>query len=110
MFAGIFSTPFFIHNQLLIKLFVWNNDGYLSIRASQRKFFEGRFIGADKKSSVSFPDLKKIAATDELKYFKLSDSRTLDDQLKDILSTSGPVLCEAICIRDQEIGPSRGFL
>jgi acetolactate synthase I/II/III large subunit len=95
-----------IHNQLPIKLFVWNNDGYLSIRASQRKFFEGRFIGTDKTSGVSFPDLKKIADAYGLKYYKLSDSKTLDDQLKDILSYSGPVLSEVMCIRDQEIVPS----
>ena len=35
------------HHQLPIKLFVWNNNGYLSIRVTQNKFFEGRLIGTD---------------------------------------------------------------
>ena len=95
-----------IHNQFPIKLFVWNNDGYLSIRASQNKFFDGRLIGADKTSGVSFPDLEKIADAYGIKYCRLSDSKTLDDKLKDILSIAGPVLCEVMCIKDQEIVPS----
>jgi acetolactate synthase-1/2/3 large subunit len=95
-----------VHNQFPIKLFVWNNDGYLSIRASQRKFFDSRFIGADKSSGVSFPDIKKIAAAYGIRYFKLFDSKTLDSELKEIISVSGPVLCEVICLRDQEIVPS----
>lgn len=95
-----------VHNQLPIKLFVWNNDGYLSIRASQSKFFEGRMIGADKESGVSFPDLEKIAIAYGIKFYRLSDSHRLDDELEEILSLEGPVLCEVMCIRDQEIVPS----
>ncbi len=44
-----------VHYRLPVKLFVWNNGGYLSIRASQSKLFEGRFIGTDAASGVSFP-------------------------------------------------------
>ena len=38
------------HYNLPVKLFVWNNDGYLSIRTTQKKFFEGREIGTDESS------------------------------------------------------------
>ncbi|NDD13946.1 MAG: thiamine pyrophosphate-binding protein, partial [Betaproteobacteria bacterium] len=34
-----------LHYKLPIKLFIWNNDGYLSIRASQKNYFEERYIG-----------------------------------------------------------------
>lgn len=49
-----------VHNDLPVKTFVWNNDGYLSIRATQKKFFEGRSIGTDQSSGVSFPRLPKL--------------------------------------------------
>jgi len=49
------------HHGIPVKLIVWNNDGYLSIRTTQRKFFDGRYIGTDASSGVSFPDLSAVA-------------------------------------------------
>jgi acetolactate synthase-1/2/3 large subunit len=95
-----------VHNKLPVKIFVWNNDGYLSIRATQSKFCEGRFIGTDKTSGVSFPDTRKIAKAYGIGYFKVSKSKELDKTLEDVLNYPGPVLCEVICLRDQEIVPT----
>jgi acetolactate synthase-1/2/3 large subunit len=95
-----------VHNKLPVKIFVWNNDGYLSIRATQSKFCEGRFIGTDKTSGVSFPDTEKLAEAYGIKYFKVSESKKLDETLENVLKYPGPVLCEVICIRDQEIVPT----
>ncbi|MBA3044802.1 MAG: thiamine pyrophosphate-binding protein [Euryarchaeota archaeon] len=95
-----------IHHDLPIKLFVWNNDGYLSIRASQRKFFNGRFIGTDSTSGVSFPDLRKIARAYGIQYFKASDSKKLDGVLKVVMRHPKAVICEIMCLRDQEIVPT----
>lgn len=95
-----------VHNRLPVKLFVWNNDGYLSIRASQSKFFEGRFIGTDSSSGLSFPDTGKIAGAYGLKYFKVNESSELPGVLAQVLAFDGPVICEVICIRDQEIIPT----
>ncbi len=95
-----------VHNRLPVKLFVWNNDGYLSIRASQNKFFEGRLIGTDATSGVSFPDTAKIAGAYGIKYFKVAESARLDDVLTEVLNYPGAVICEVICLRDQEIVPT----
>ncbi|HBG78305.1 MAG TPA: hypothetical protein DDW84_05585 [Phycisphaerales bacterium] len=94
------------HNNLPIKTFVWNNDGYLSIRATQRKFFDGRFIGTDSTCGISFPDLKKISYAYGIKFFRLSEGKNLSKQIKKVLAYQGPVLCEVMCIRDQEIVPT----
>lgn len=95
-----------IYNDLPIKIFVWNNDGYLSIRSTQRKFFEGRFIGTDSTSGVSFPVIEKIAAAYGIKYFRLDKSKGLAKDIKQVLDSPGPALCEVMCIRDQEIIPA----
>lgn len=95
-----------VHNRLPVKLFVWNNDGYLSIRASQSKFFEGRFIGTDSTSGVSFPDTGKIAAAYGIKFFRVNRSSELKLVLNEVLAYDGPAICEVMCIRDQEIVPS----
>lgn len=95
-----------VHYDLPIKIFVWNNDGYLSIRATQSKFFEGRFIGTDKTSGVSFPELEKIAYAYGIKYLKLSRIDKLDETIEEILNYPKAVVCEVMCIRDQEIIPT----
>ena len=94
------------HYNLPVKLFVWNNDGYLSIRASQSKFFDNRFIGTDKTSGVSFPEASKIANAYGIKYLKVSDSSDLKEVINEAMMYDGPVLCEVFCIRDQPIVPS----
>jgi acetolactate synthase-1/2/3 large subunit len=52
--------------QLPIKLFVLNNDGYLSIRASQKNYFEERYIGEGPRSGVTMPDTLKICEAYEI--------------------------------------------
>ena len=94
------------HYNFPIKLFVWNNDGYLSIRATQRKFFEGRFIGTDSTSGVSFPDLGKIADAYGLKYVRISDVTELRNKLPEVMDAKEPVVCEVMSIRDQEVIPT----
>jgi len=42
------------HN-LNIKLFVFDNSGYASIRATQKKFFGGEYLGCDPDTGLSFP-------------------------------------------------------
>ena len=95
-----------VHLNLPIKIFVWNNNGYLSNRASQRKFFEGRFIGTDSTNGVSFPELEKIAGAYGIQFFKVSDSRALNSTLELVLGFKGPVICEVIVPSDQEVIPA----
>lgn len=94
------------HHGFPVKLFIWNNNGYLSIRATQRKFFAGRFIGTDPASGVSFPDLKKLAAAYDLKYVRISCLQECDNLLPEIMQGAEPVICEVMCNPDQEIIPS----
>ncbi len=93
------------HSNLPVKLFVWNNNGYLSIRATQNKFFNGRLIGTDDTSGLSFPDIKKIAYAYGITYFKLAKSTTLKEDLKKVLAHKGPVICEVMCIENDLVIP-----
>jgi len=95
-----------VHENLPIKTFVWNNHGYLSIRTTQRKFFNNRFIGTDKESGVSFPNLKKIAKAYGIKYFKVSKTKALKKTIKKVLKYDGPVICEVICKKWDMVSPT----
>jgi len=94
------------HYNLPVKLIVWNNNGYSSIRATQNKFFDGRRIGTDSKSGVSFPEVGKIASAYELPYVKINNVAELREKLADVIAASGPVICEVMCPENQEIIPA----
>lgn len=95
-----------VHNKLPVKIFILNNNGYLSIRATQNKFFNGRLIGTGPESGVSMPDFKKIAGAYGIKHFKLKNSASLEKDLKQVLAHKGPALCEVICPANEPVVPA----
>jgi acetolactate synthase-1/2/3 large subunit len=95
-----------VHHKLPIIIFVWNNGGYLSIRSTQRRFFEERFIGTDDTCGVSFPDLQKIAYAYGIEFWRVDESDFLREDLIDILDAEGPVICEVMCDPTQEVVPT----
>lgn len=99
-----------MHNQLPVKIFVWNNSGYLSNRITQTKFFEQRFAGAGPQSGVSFPPFEKIAYAYDMPYVCIDNPNDLDSGLKQVMDKKGPVLCEVICTENQEIIPAASSL
>ena len=45
---------------LPIKIFVFENQGYASIRATQMKFFNGAYLGCDPETGLDFPVWEKL--------------------------------------------------
>ncbi len=95
-----------VHNKVPIKLFVVNNNGYVSIRNTQNAYFEGRFIGSGPESGVSCPDLSKIAYAYGIKYESIRNQNELDEKLKDVVDFEGPIICEVFTDPNQQIMPS----
>ena len=91
--------------RLPIKLFVYNNDGYLSIKTTQKAFFGGKFMGSEPGSGVVLPSFEKLAAAYGLPYFKLRNNQELDGQLPAIFGTDGPVLVEVMLDPFEVLGP-----
>lgn len=85
-----------IHYKLPIKLFVFNNQGYLSIKHTQMAYFDGNFVGCDSKSGLSCPDMIKIAKAYGIHTERIEKNQQLKQKFKKILSTDGPMLIEVI--------------
>ncbi|MFM0152678.1 thiamine pyrophosphate-binding protein [Paraburkholderia sediminicola] len=92
-------------NKLPVKVFVFNNDGYGSIKATQSNFFEGRFVGSGPSSNVYNPDFEALAKAFGLDYVKVSQHSTLRQSLADVVNAHGPVLCEVMVSPEQWISP-----
>jgi acetolactate synthase-1/2/3 large subunit len=96
----------FLHYKLPIKLFIWNNDGYLSIRASQKNYFEERYIGEGSRSGVSIPDTLKIASAYGIASDRVSELSELNNAIIKALDHDGPYILEIITPPDQPIIPT----
>lgn len=93
------------HHNLPIKIFVLNNDGYLSIKMTQNNFFEGRHCGDGRDSGVSTPDFVKVGEAFGIKSVKLTDPAKVDETVAAVLAANEPVLCEVIVNPDYIFSP-----
>ena len=70
---------------------MFDNQGYASIRATQKKFFNGGYIGCDPETGLGFPNWEKLFDAYEIpcRYIKIDE--TSEDSLRELLSnSSGP--------------------
>ena len=95
-----------IEYDLPVKLFVLNNDGYESIRVSQKNYFDNRLIGESNQSGVSFPDTLKIAKAYGIKAVRIRNYQELENKLDGILNFDKAVIVDVIIPRDQPIIPT----
>ncbi len=90
---------------LPIKFFVLNNDGYASIRASQKNYFGHASIGCDGRTGLTVPSLEKLAAAYGIQFAVIEDQRNLRRDVRRVLDTPGPVLCDVHVIPDESRAP-----
>lgn len=98
-----------VHHNLPIKIFVFNNDGYVSIRQTQAGFLDSNFVGSDKKGGMSLPNYVSIAKAYGIKALRIDDVAQMRSGISEILAMEGPALCEVVVSREQQIAPAQGF-
>ena len=93
------------HNNLPIKVFIFNNNGYLLIRHTQRNFMEGRLFGEGPETGVWCPDAVKVADAYGIKGVRIDSVNGIDDKIDEVLDYNGPVICDVITPEWQLIVP-----
>lgn len=95
-----------IHHQMPIKIFIINNEGYHSIRQTQKNFFAEPLVGIGGESKdLSFPDMSKLAPAYGFPYFEIKNNDEFDYAFKKILNVKGPVICEVFVDTEQYFEP-----
>ncbi|TSC96022.1 MAG: acetolactate synthase I/II/III large subunit [Parcubacteria group bacterium Athens1014_10] len=93
------------HNNLPVKIFILNNQGYRSIEQTQATFFKGDFIGCNKESGVSFPDNSKLADLYGMEFFKINSTDNMEQQIDNVLAYKGAAICEVVLDRNYIFSP-----
>ena len=88
---------------LNLKIFLINNNGYLSIKSTHKNFF-GTVFGSDPESGIEFPDFSKVSRAYGISTYKISSYKSLE-KLSDILKIKEPALIELMIDTEQEFCP-----
>ncbi len=81
---------------LPLKLFVLSNNGYASIYTMQCNNFKSEFAGCNAKCGLAFPDMRDVAKTYNLQYYRIAHNDETDAVLKKIMADDAPCLCEVV--------------
>ena len=93
-----------------LRLIVLNNNGYASIRNTQRNYFEGRYVGSGPSAQLDMPDFVALARTFGWDAFRIDDAADLHDGLQRALRHDGPLLVDVRLINDEALFPKSAAL
>ena len=94
-----------VHHGLPIKIFVFNNDGYLMIKHTQKALFKGHYSGTDRRSGVSCPDFSAVADAFGLPSFRIRTWDDFDAVIPQVQAHDGPLICEVFMHPEQLFVP-----
>ncbi len=81
-------------NNLNIKMFIFSNEGYGSIRTTQKNYFNGEYLGCDIRTGLGFPNWQKLADAYGLPYAHFGRAGFDDMDLANQLNAVGPLFVE----------------
>ena len=93
---------------LPVVLVINNNNGYVSIRSTHDRYFDGRKIGTDSSNGLFIPEFNSIASTFGIPY----RAAHTEKQLEEIMNTlptdkaKGPTIIDVYTYSDQVVEPA----
>jgi acetolactate synthase-1/2/3 large subunit len=90
---------------LPIKIFVLNNQGYHSIRQTQKNFFPDNIVGCGPESGVTFPSFQRLAHAYEIPFTRCDRHSTLTEAILTTIEGEGSRMCEIVLDLNQAFAP-----
>ncbi len=82
--------------KLPLKIFILNNNGYASIRNTQKNYFNGNLVACDPSSGLTIPSTCKVAKAYGLNNSRISNHAGIKQEIDMILKAEGPYICEVM--------------
>ena len=93
-----------VTNKLPVKLFMYNNNEYCSIRQTHDNFFHER-IGCDPASGVEFPDWKLLAQAFGWDFCEIDSIESAEKIIPQVLAGDRPVFCSVKLVPGYTFAP-----
>ena len=94
-----------VHHKLPIKIIIFNNDGYLMIKHTQKSIASGRYAGVNKRSGVSCPDFSKVAKAFNMPSWQIKTWNDFDKFIPEFMNYEGAAICEVAMDPEQYFVP-----
>ena len=76
-------------NELNLKMFIFDDSGYASIRATQRNYFGGSYVGCDRSTGLGLPNWEKLFAAWDVPVIRLDKDFTEDVKFRTMFESDG---------------------
>jgi acetolactate synthase-1/2/3 large subunit len=90
---------------LRVKIVVFNNDGYLMIKHTQKMLFEGKYTAVNSSTGVVLPDYMKVAEAFGYEKFQIKNWDEFNFYFRRFMDFDGPSICEIFMPPEQEFLP-----
>ncbi|MDH6537267.1 thiamine pyrophosphate-binding protein [Aurantimicrobium minutum] len=78
------------NRKLNLKMVIFDNGGYASIRLSQRAYFDGNYIGCDDSTGIGLPHWESFFSAYGIPVAHVTGSIANEELVKEVLLSSGP--------------------
>jgi acetolactate synthase I/II/III large subunit len=78
-------------NKLNLKIFIFDDNGYASIRMTQKNYFGGSYVGCDISTGLGIPRWEQLFAAYDIPLQRLGPGFHTDSQFLDAFQAPGPV-------------------
>ena len=92
-------------DNLPIKFFILDNQGYSTVRNTQTNVFDGHYVGCSPESGLTVGNIKTVAEAYGLKTFMMKNHNEMDAVIDKVMEYNGPALCMVWIDPDQPIEP-----
>jgi acetolactate synthase-1/2/3 large subunit len=96
--------------KLPLRLFVFNNHGYASIRNTQRNYFAGRYVGTGPEGKLGLPDFVALAQANGIDAIRIDDASELTEKVRYALNHEGPLLIDVHVEPNEALWPKSSAL
>lgn len=79
-------------NNLNLKMFLLDNDGYASIRTTQKNYFGGEYLGCDRATGLGLPIWSSLAAAFGIPHVEVGPEGLLAPEVLSLFESPGPAL------------------
>ena len=94
-----------IENGLPIKIIIFNNDGYLMIKHTQKMLFKNHYVSVNKKTGIGLPDYSKLMPAFGYAYYELKQWNNFDNVVDSFLNDEGAAVLEVFMDPEQDFIP-----
>jgi acetolactate synthase-1/2/3 large subunit len=98
-----------VANNIPLKLFIINNNGYGIIKQFQELYLNARYEGTIPSKGVTNPDFKKISKAYGINYNEIKNNREIEAVLNKVLKTKKPEFINVLINPSQKIIPKLQF-